>query len=106
MRWSRSSAMICVWRSGGLAMVRVLALVAVMAVAQPALAIQVVQVTAPDIAPCAPGAAGCAVAAPLQATSTAGDRLGPKAVVAGLLGVLVLGLSFSRRKAGLPEVVS
>ncbi len=88
-------------------MVRVLAFLAVMALAQPAVAIQVVEVAAPADTGCPPGAAACDTAAPPASTAPAGeDGVGPKTVIAAMVGILVLGFSFARRKSGLPEVVS
>ena len=79
-------------------------------VAQPAAAtklVQVAPVTALVTAPgdCADGAPDCARA---DASPAAEDEtaMSPGPIVAGLAGLLVLGLVFGRRKAGLPEVVS
>jgi hypothetical protein len=74
--------------------------------ALPATATQLVQM-APVTAPgdCVDGSPDCvrADAAPAAEDETAMST-GP--MVAGLAGLLVLGLVFGRRKAGLPEVVS
>lgn len=87
-------------------MVRVLAFVAMMAVAQPALAIQVVEVAAPAESACTPGSVDCTDGTAPEPAGQPADTIGPKTVIAAMVGVLVLGLSLGRRKSGLPEVVS
>lgn len=78
-----------------------LAVIAVVLVAQPALATQMVQLTPPSKV-CPADAAAC----PPVETAPADTETGAGPLVAGLAGLLVLGLVFGRRRAGLPEVVS
>lgn len=88
----------------------ILVLVAALFVAQPAAAtklVQVAPVTALLTPPgdCADGAPDC-VRADAPLTSEDKTAMSPGPIVAGLAGLLVLGLVYGRRKAGLPEVVS
>ena len=73
--------------------------------AQPAAAIQVVQMApaanTTALADCAADARGC----PAPPAETA-PVLANGPLVAGLVGLLVVILAFGRRKTGLPEVVS
>jgi hypothetical protein len=71
--------------------------------AQPATATNMVQLQ-PVAAACAPGAANCRPAA--QAPATDELAMSPGQIVAGLAGLLVLGLVFGRRRSVLPQVVS
>lgn len=87
----------------------VFALVLALVAAEPVAAIQTVQLVpeTSTIADC-PANTGARNCAPQPATSTVktATALGNGSLVAGLAGLLVLGLVFGRRKAGLPEVVS
>jgi LPXTG-motif cell wall-anchored protein len=91
--------------------VRRCVLVMLMALAQPAVATQMVNLPPPEraaaLASCSNEAPGCATG------GSAGDQAGNNGesgnsgpIIAGLLGLLVLGAVFGRRKSGLPEVVS
>jgi hypothetical protein len=77
-----------------------------MTLAQPAAATQMVTLAPPESAAapasCPAEDPACTAGGGVDETSS-GDT-GP--IVAGLLGLLVLGAVFGRRKSGLPEVVS
>jgi len=77
-----------------------------MALAQPAAATQMVNLATPErvAAPASCLAEDPACMAGGGAGETERSDTGP--VIAGLLGCLVLGAVFGRRKSGLPEVVS
>ena len=88
---------------------RVFPLVMVLVLAQPASATQMVQLTGASqpnrLAECPTDDPACISPANAPAaTGTTGVANGP--IIAGLLGLLVLGMVFGRRKGGLPEVVS
>ena len=93
-------------------MVRIVILVALLASASPAAAIHIVQVSGaagearPDV--CARPANFTAAATDNEpaATEDAAQGVGSGSVIAGLVGILVLGMVFGRRRSGLPEVVS
>jgi hypothetical protein len=76
----------------------------VLMAAQPAVATRFVQL-APAAAPgdCLAGAPSCAAASPVSLNDS---EISPGSLVAGVVGLLVLGLVFGRRKSGLPQVVS
>lgn len=71
--------------------------------AQPAAATSMVQLQ-PLPATCAPGATDCRPTA--EAPATDDSAMSPGQIVAGLAGLLVLGLVFGRRRAVLQQVVS
>jgi hypothetical protein len=88
-------------------------LVILMAAAQPAAATQVVNLAAPESAAvptnCPAQDPACTAiasdgAGANGASETESSGTGP--IIAGLLGLLLLGAVFGRRKPGLPEVVS
>ena len=87
-------------------MVQRMILVLALGLAQPAAAIQMVDVAQPAAAgqavDCRAEASQCAAAA----AAADADPVGTGSIIAGLAGLLVLGLVFGRRRGGLPEVVS
>ena len=99
------------WLRVGLAVGRVMVkrgfvLVLLMTLAQPAAATQMVNLASSEraAAPAACAAQDPACTAGGGAGETDNGDAGP--IIAGLLGLLVLGAVFGRRKNGLPEVVS
>jgi LPXTG-motif cell wall-anchored protein len=99
------------WLRVGLAVGRVMVkrgfvLVLLMTLAQPAAATQMVNLASSEraTAPAACAAQDPACTAGGGASETDSSDAGP--IIAGLLGLLVLGAVFGRRKNGLPEVVS
>jgi MYXO-CTERM domain-containing protein len=73
---------------------------AILLMAQPAAATRIVELAPAD---CIDGGTACAQPA-AQPQGDTGANAGP--LIAGLVGLLVLGLVFGRRKPGLPQVVS
>ncbi|WP_310474474.1 hypothetical protein [Sandarakinorhabdus sp.] len=79
------------------------ALISAVLLAQPATATHIVQLASSPAA-CPSGAATCPPATEIFADDDSG--MSPGQIVAGLAGLLVLGLVFGRRRSVLPQVVS
>ena len=87
-------------------MIRILAVVAAMAAAQPVSATVMMNITQTAAAMQRTGNAAAAPAPPMQGPENGIRAIGSGPIVAGITGVLALVLMFGRRKSGLPEVVS